>query len=58
MAAIKFYDQHCPTVITGPVVIEQIANPPADFGMLTVAVCLRRVDVIPAHVYGWIAAGW
>ena len=55
-AAVKFLDEHCPTVITGPVVIEQIAQPPADLGMPSVAVCLRRIGD-PGRCL-WVDSGW
>jgi hypothetical protein len=55
-AAIKFLDEHCPTVITGPVIIEQIENAPPDLGMTVPAVCLRRVGD-PGRCL-WLDSGW
>jgi hypothetical protein len=55
-AAIKFLDQHCPTVITGPVVIEDLKKPPADLGMSTTGLCLRRAGE-PSRCL-WLDSGW
>jgi hypothetical protein len=55
-AAVKFLDQRCPTVITGKVVVEQVAQPPAGLGMSTLAVCLRPVgDPGQCH---WLDSDW
>jgi hypothetical protein len=55
-AAIKFLDQHCPTVLTGPVIIEEFKKPPSNLGMSTFGLCLRRVGD-PGRCL-WLDSGW
>ncbi|SRR5579884_552198 len=55
-AAVKFLDQHCSTIITGPVIVEKIERPPPDLHMLTVAVCLRPVGSSDPCL--WLDSGW
>ncbi len=55
-AAIKFLDQHCPTVITGPVIIEKyrIRRPILECGL---SPCAFAGLAIRVDAYGWTAVG-
>ena len=59
-AAIKFLDEQCPTALTGPVVVEQVAPAPPDLiGRdldISDAVCLRRIGD-PGRCL-WLDSSW
>ena len=53
-AAVKFIDQHCPTTLTGRVIVEQIARAPN--GIQLIGLCLRPMGS-PAGCL-WLDSSW